>query len=241
MKIVSILTYLGVIIMMIKQKKHLAIAVSLAATIGLGAATNAQAVDFTATATVENTLAVTNLADFAVGTVFATVTGAALTNGVGALVISPTGAVTDPADSASVQLINLGTPVPAQGSVDMTSSFSLTLPDTSTVDAADFVANAGGGADTEITAGATVTELVHSSGDPAVPSLFMMHFTVGDVSGGTATEGTSHVGDFTVAPDFGATTYVFNIGATVTTEPTSAAASYQAGVYTGTFAVTATY
>ncbi len=227
--------------MITMQKKRLAIAVSVAGAIGLGAST-AQAEDFGASATLENTLTVTVVNDLDVGTVFATVTGAALTNGVGALVIAAAdGAITDPTDSASVNLVSLGTATPAQGSIAMTADFNMVLPDTSAVDATDFVANAGGAADTEITAGAGVTELVHSSANPSVPSLYLMHFTVSDVSGATSAEGTTNVGDFTITQDFGETEYVFNIGATVTTEPTAAAATYQAGVYSGTFAVTASY
>jgi hypothetical protein len=225
--------------MNIKQKKHLALAVSMAATIGLGAATSAQAVDFTASATVENTLVVTNLVDFDLGTVFATTTGTALTDGVGALVIAPGGTTTDPTDSATVQLINLGTPVPAQGSVAMAADFNLTLPDTSTIDAADFAADAGSSLVNITNGTGNAVELVHSSANPSVPSLWLMHFAVGDVSGGTV--GTETAGVWPVTQAFGSTSYVFNIGATVTTEPTASVMSYQAGVYSGTFTVTASY
>ena len=228
--------------MMMKQKKNLAVAVTVVATIGLGVSTS-QAVNFTASGSVENTLAVTSISDFDLGVLFATANAASASDGVGALVIGPDGTTTDPStDSASVQFINLGTPVGAQGSVDMAATFDLVLPDTSTVTATDFAANAGGTADTEITAGTTITELQHSSLNPSVPSLYLMHFTVGDVSGGAATEGTTNQGDFTVVPGFGQTTYVFNIGGTVTTKPfTSAQESYQAGVYSGSFTVTASY
>lgn len=217
---------------------RLTLAMATAGVLGLN---TAQAVDFTASATVENTLTVTNLLDMDLGTLFATSTGTALTDGVGALVVAPDGTVTDPADSATVQFINLGTPVPAQGSVAIAADFFLTMPDTSAVDAADFVANAGGTADTEITAGAGVTELFHESLNPTAPSLYLMHFTVGDVSGGTSAEGTPNVGDFTITQEFGETTYVFNIGGTVTTKPTAATENYQAGVYSGIFTVTASY
>ena len=61
---------------------------------------------------------------------------------------------------------------------------------------------------------------------------------------------TINVGDFTVTQDFGETTYVFNIGATLTTQPGAAlttagtsadAIPYQEGLYSGTFEVTASY
>ena len=226
--------------MMIIQKNRLAIALSVAGVVSLGTST-AQAVDFTASATLENTLTVTNINDFDIGTVFATSTAVSLITGVGALVIAPDGSVTDPTDSATVQLISLSTPVPAQGSVDMTASFDLTLPNTVLTLPADFAVDAGASLITITDGTGNATELVHSSANPVVPSLYLTHFTVGDVSGGTSVEGTTNVGDFTVTPGFGETTYVFNVGATVTTEPSTSLQSYQAGVYSGTFAVTAAY
>lgn len=116
------------------RKQHLVIAVAGAVTAGTF---TAHAADFSANATLQNTLTVVSVLDFDIGTVFATATGAALANGVGALVISPEGIVSDPADSATVSLTSLTNPVAAQGSVAMTADFSLTLPDTSTIDAAD--------------------------------------------------------------------------------------------------------
>ena len=57
------------------------------------------------------------------------------------------------------------------------------------------------------------------------------------------TEGTANTGAFAVAQAFGETTFVFNIGATITTEPNDSgtAIEYQEGDYTGTFEVTAAY
>jgi hypothetical protein len=224
--------------MMNLRKKRLAIAV--AGVVSLGAPT-AQATDFGASATLQNTLTVTSVLDFDVGSVFATVTGAALTNGVGAIVISPEGTVTDPTDSVTINLISLSTPVPAQGSIGITSDFTLTLPDTTAADPDDFAANAGTTLATITGGTANATELVHSSANPSVPSLFLMHFTIGDVSGGASTENNTYDGDFSVVQSFGETTYVFNIGATLTTEPTASQETYQEGLYSGTFAVTASY
>lgn len=227
--------------MMKIQNKRLAITASVAAAVSLGAST-AQAVDFTASATLENTLTVTNVQDLDIGTVFATVTGAALANGVGALEIAPDGSVTDPTDSATVELISLAAPTAAQGSVDMAADFNLVLPDTTAIKAVDFDDDTTSSSLVTITNGTgNATELVHSSANPSVPSLYLMHFTVGDVSGGTNAENATNDGDFTITQGFGETSYVFNIGGTVTTEPTTSAATYQAGVYSGTFAVTAAY
>ncbi len=224
---------------MMKIQRNL-LAIAVAGAVGLGAST-AQAVDFTASATVENTLTVTNITNFDAGTLFATVTGAALANGVGAIVIGADASATDPTDSATVQLINLGTPIPAQGSVTMAADFDLTLDDTSTIDAADFPDDVASSSLVNITNGTgNATELVHSSGDPSVPSLWLMHYDIGDVSGGTV--GAETAGVWPITQGFGQTTYVFNIGGTVTTEPSSAGAlSYQAGTYSGTFTVTASY
>jgi hypothetical protein len=225
------------ITMMNIRKTHLAIAV--AGAVGLGAST-AHAADFDATATIQNTLTVTNVLDFDLGTVFATVTGAAYTNGVGALVISPTGVLTSPSTSATILLTSLSTPVPAQASVAMTSDFNLVFPVTSTIDVDDFVDDGGTGLIENILSAGV--ELIHSSGNPTVPSLYLMHFTVGDVSGGVAGADATFTGGFAVEQDFGESTYVFNIGATLTTEPAdSGALTYQEGVYSGTFAVTAEY
>ncbi len=230
--------------MMNTRKKRLA--VTVAGAISLSASV-AQAEDFNATATLQNTLAVTSLQDFDLGSLFATVTGTASTEGVGALIISPLGAVSDPTDSGSINLTSLAAPTAAQGSVDMAATFTLQLPKTDVIDAGDFAA------DTSTTLNADLLaegiELVHDSANPSVPSLWLMHFTVGDVSGGASTvPGSANDGTFQITPDFGETTFVFNIGATVTTEPggfdstnTTYPATYQEGTYAGTFVVTAAY
>ena len=185
----------------------------------------------------ENTLAVTSvLPNLDLGTLFAATNGAAANNGVGALVIAPDGSVSDPADSATVKLISLGTPAAAQGSVDMASNFTLTFPNTSTYLAADFLT---GGVDL-LAALAVTTRLQHSSFTGL--SLYLTHFTLGDVSGGTSAEGSTNNGIFTIIKGATDTTYVFNIGATVTTAPFDTAQdTYQPGNYTGTFTVTASY
>lgn len=227
--------------MMKFQKKYLIVAI--AGSMGLGTIA-AHAADFGASATVQTSLEVTVVQDFDLGTISAVETGAALTDGVAALVIDSDGVVTDPADSAAVDLTNLGTPVPAQGSVAMLADFNLIFPNTSGIDAADFAANAGTGLIADITdPNSNTVELVHESGNAAVPSLFLMHFTVGAVSGGVAAaEATPNDGRFPISQDFGETTFVFNIGATITTKPNATTAeSYQEGVYAGTFEVTAEY
>jgi hypothetical protein len=225
--------------MMIQQKK-LVIAVACAVSLGVS---TAQAADFTATATLENTLTVSNITEMDLGTVFATVTGDTEADGVGALVMSPAGVVTTAATtSASVKLISLVAGTGAQGSVDMANDFTLTLPATNSIAEDDFDDGANT-LETEI-AGSAI-ELRHDSANPDVPSLYLMHFTIEDVSGGTSVETATHDGDFTITPGFGGTTYVFNIGGTITTEPKlgtgGAEENYQTGAYAGTFLVTASY
>ncbi len=223
---------------MIYRNKHLAIAMPLVLAVILGAST-AQAANFSASAVLENTLSITNVRSFDMGAVYASVTGATQANGVGALVVAPDGSVTDPADSSTVQLTSLSPPVPAQGSVGMVANFELQFPNTSAIDAANFADGASALGPLLMANG---IELVHESAHPNVPSLYLMHFTVSDVSGGKVGSQTiTNDGRFPVLASFGESTYVFNIGATVTTEPSDLEQSYQRGVYSGTFSVTGSY
>lgn len=221
--------------MMTMNKTRLALAVAGAVSL---VSVTAHAADFGATTTLQNTLEVTVVQELDLGTIFATATGTSAAEGVGALVIAALdGAVTDPAtDSAEVNLTSLSAPTPAQGSVAMAADFTLTFTDTSAIDAATF--GAAGSANI-----ATVgIPLSHESADPAVPDLFLMHFTVADVSGGVSTENAPNDGSFEIEQDFGETEFVFNIGATLTTAPfDTAVATYEAGIYAGTFEVTAAY
>lgn len=225
--------------MMNTRKTRLAMAVAGAVTL---TASTAQAETFTASGAVAMTLAVTSLVDLNVGTLFATVTGGTTANGVAALVIGADGTVTDPTDSASVSLTSLGAPTVGQGSVDMITNFTLTFPDTDNIDVLDFEANAVGGADSGAILNITSSgiELAHESGNSTVPSLWLMHFEVTADSGGTISAADND-GIYEVLPGFGDTTFVFNIGATVTTEPSASVQTYQEGNYIGTYEVTAAY
>ncbi|WP_169727542.1 hypothetical protein [Granulosicoccus antarcticus] len=228
-------------------------AVAVAGTLSLMAST-AQAAEFTASTTLQNTLAVTAISPLDIGTVFAASTGADIGDGVGVMNIAGDGTVDYTNSSTTIKLMSLGTPVPAQGSVDSASDFKLILPDTNlflattfadgsgTLEAAFSDANLGN-------AGYEAVEL-RVSADDTIPALYLVHFKVGDVSGGAASEdGTANDGIWDVDMDFGETTYVFNIGATVVTQPgiesaTGAAdgdLAYEEGTYSGTFEVTASY
>ena len=242
--------------MMKMRKQRLAVAV--AGTFCLMAST-AQAAEFTASTTLQNTLAVTTISPLDIGTVFAASTGANAGEGLGVMNIAADGTVSYDNSSTTVRLMSLGTPVPAQGSVDSASDFKLTLPDTSgfttasfpddtgTELEADFITNIG----TTLSPGEGLEAVeLRVSADESIPALYLLHFQVGDVSGGVATEGaTANAGEWTVDMDFGETTYVFNIGATVTTQPGIESATdaddgdlaYEEGTYSGTFQVTASY
>ena len=230
--------------MMNLRKQHLAVAV--AGAFSLMVAT-AQAADFNATTTLQNTLTVVSLQDFDIGTVFASSTANAIAEGVGALEIAPDGTVGEASTaSTTVSLISLGAPTPAQGSVDMAADFDLQLPNTSGIDPASFTANSPATLGTMLINKAATppyAELTHESGDTEIPSLFLVHFLIEDVSGGISTAGATNTGAYAIEQEFGETTYVFNVGATLTTEPGNgtAAQNYEEGIYSGTFEITASY
>lgn len=234
--------------MMLMRKTGLSIATAGVVTFG---AASVYAVDFNATTTLQNTLAVTVVNDFDIGAVFATETAQnfvpgtspVTSGGVGAVTIAADGTATNlTADSVDVTLTSLGTPTPAQGSVDVVGNFTIVLPDTSTIDPSDFPGAAGV---TNITTAGI--PLVHESANPAVPNLYMMHFVVEAVSGGTVdafvAPATPEEGIWSITQGFGETSFVFNIGATITTQPNDSGEGlvYQEGTYSGTFPVTASY
>ena len=128
----------------------------------------------------------------------------------------------------------------------MVNNFTLVFSNTSFIETADFIGT------TDIAALATqgdpttsgnAVALVHEDNNPAVPDLYMLHFTVEAVSGGEVEEAALNTGVFEVTQEFGETTFVFNIGATITTEPNNSTEGvpYQEGIYSGTFEVTAEY
>ncbi|MDB3936378.1 hypothetical protein N9383_06640, partial [Granulosicoccus sp.] len=72
--------------MIFNKKKRVTMAVAGAVSLGTS---SVYAADFNASTTLQNTLEITVVQDFDIGTVFATETGTALTDGVGAFVIDP--------------------------------------------------------------------------------------------------------------------------------------------------------
>lgn len=219
------------------QKRYVALAVCGA----LGASSYvAYAETFNAGASLVNTLAITVDNDFDIGGVFATATGTQVTDGVAAIVIDADGTVTPNANSA-VSLTSISAPTPAQGTVAVNSDFTLIPPNTSGITTAQFADQT---AISIIDPVNNAVELAHDSGNTAVPSLYLMHFTVGALTGGTvqpAAGGTANDGVHSVTLDFAAAEFSFAIGGTVTTEPLTGAAAYQEGTYSGSFEVTAEY
>ena len=217
--------------------------VAVASVIGLGS-TIAQAEDFDATAELQNTLAITVVNDLDLGTLFATTTGAALSEGVGALVISAAdGLATAPTTNGEVTLTSLSGSAAASGTIDVLQDLTLILPDTNTITEAQFDGT-GLASDTMSVGGAI--ELTNDAAAAGNPSLWLMHFTVASATTGTTTttetgdpaNGGRYSVDVTAAGE-----YSFTVGATVTTAPYDGTAqqSYEAGTYGGTFSVIAEY
>ena len=213
-------------------------------------ASAAMAADFDVSAEVQNALTVTNVADLNLGTIFATT---ASTGTVSILRFLPGGSA-DPVGSGAGPLLALGGYVPAQAAIEVgaTTTFTVTLP--------EFVV-AGTGtngalvpADTALLTGLddeSAVELVIQGGNPGVAKLYLVNFRAGNATN-VATTGGFNCVTLTVAaadgntcdvtPAFfasGTQTVGFNIGADLVTEAT--ALPYEAGIYEGTFEVTATY
>ena len=234
--------------MMNIRKQRLAIAV--AGTFSL-LGSMAQAAEFSATTDLQNTLAVTVISPLDIGSIFAAKTGVNAAAGLGAMTIAADGTVDNTLSSATVKVLSLGTPVPAQGSVDSTADFTLQLPDTSGYDESEWSDGTGTNLVAEFittigTTGLEATEL-RVSADESIPALYLVHFTVAD-AGDTSDSVTERTGAGTydgiwdVDMGFGETTFVFNIGATVVTQPGQGTAlNYEEGTYSGTFEVTAAY
>jgi len=200
---------------------------------------SASAVDFNASADVQNALAVTVVQDLTFGTLFA---ANANDQGVASLVLTPAGAISQgsalptnggaPGDEPS--FLSLGGEQPARGSVASASSFTLTVPNLPQAG----LESAGDGSGAFVSA-AGIAVTVNS--DPDEAAFYLTDFTVGDLVGGDVASG-SNPGDFDIDPNFGVTDVEFGIGATINTDGAGGLRdSYQAATYTGTFEVTASF
>lgn len=213
---------------------------------GLMMAGTANAVDFTASATVQNALTVTNVAEMNLGTLFATT---AADDAYKYITLAPDGTMGIALGAASVTLLGLGGQSAAQASVTVgnTTPFTVTLPTAEIADGATTSLEDTGAIGTVITAIGAVTDVIEVRlTDPAVARFQLVNFTVGSVTGGTPTAAecadiTDDAVTCSLTPDFGATEVGFSIGATIVTDVSGTRTSYEAGDYTGTFTVTASY
>ena len=220
------------------RKNYVTLAV--AGVLGLGASV-ALAVDFPANATVQNVLAVDIVNEFELGTLFAVNTGDIPADGVGRLKISAAdGSVSTIGTIAAgaPPLTSIVTPTPGTGTVSIVADFTLQFPNTATIDEAGMAG--AGNTLAEYQSEAVPLNLDGGTGTEA--ALWLMHFTVSDVIGGEATEATANTGTFNVVRDGASTEYTFNIGATITTQPTEGTSlDYTAGLYSGTILIEASY
>ncbi len=218
-----------------------------AALIGIMMSGTAAAVDFTASATVQNALTVTNVADMNLGTLFATNASATAYK---YITLAPDGTMNTAAGAASITLLGLGGQSAAQASVAVgnTTQFTVTLPSAEVANATPLETT--GAVTASITAIKGVTDVVEVRvTDPSVARFQLVNFTIGSVTGGTAGAECADITDDAITcaltPDFGSTEVGFNIGATIVTDLNSSGAgdrdAYQAAAYSGTFTVTASY
>jgi hypothetical protein len=195
-------------------------------------ASSVLAEDFSATADVQTTLAITIVQDLNFGTLNAV---SASSGEVDSLTLQPDGTfVTGPATSTVVNLVSLGGTVqPAQGSVATSNIFTLDLPDDITTPAAGSLDSSG-----------EAVEMTIAGGDPDVAKFLIGNFVVGEIVNGVDTTGGA-APDVEIDPDFGATDVTFNIGADIFTDDGAgnggARVAYEDGTYSGTFTVTAAF
>jgi len=197
----------------------------------------ASAVTFNATATVQNALTVTKVADLNLGTLFATTaSGAAYKY----MTIGTDGTMSAPLGAATVTLMSLGGQSAGSATVAVgnTTAFTVTLPSGTAA-----VENTGAVAGT-ITALAALTAPAIAEvklADPAVARFTLINFRAGTPTGGTAAAGCATANTCLLTPSFGSTSVGFGVGATIVTDVSGTRTAYQAGSYTGSFAVTASY
>lgn len=221
--------------MTIQYKKS---ALALASIAGFALAATASAATFNVTTDVENALTVTVVQDLSFGSVFATAAVGAADDEYSTLVLLPNGQFDDDESLAvtGVPLMSLGGATAARGSITVggTTPITVTLPD------ATATLHAAGTAAAYVESGAPISLRIGGpSGDPAVARFHLVNFTLGDVTGGTA--GAAATNTYPVTPAFGSTAVEFGIGATIATDTNGTRTTYEAGTYSGSFEVTASY
>ena len=202
------------------------------------------AATFDASADVQNALDVTQVQPMSFGTLFAVRAVSGDADRYSFITLQPEGGFDDTlahegetAGGDSIPLISLGGSQPAIGSVAVgsTATFQLTLPD-------GVSAGVAGDPETDVvglSGTVPVLRIGGAGGDPAVARFSLTNFTLGNLTGGTAAAPTGSV--FPVTPSFGSTEVQFGIGATIITDTSGSRTTYEAGTYSGTFEVTASY
>jgi hypothetical protein len=209
--------------------------VASAAILGMAISGVASATDFNVNATVQNALTVTKVADMNLGTLFATT---ASNTAYKYITLAPAGTMNTAAGAATIILLGLGGQSAADASVAVgnTTPFTVTLPShTAAVEATGAV----GGVITALQGLASPVEVALA--DPSVARFTLIDFRAGAPTGGTAAAGCATTATCVLTPSFGSTSVGFKIGATIVTDVSGTRTAYQAGSYTGTFAVTASY
>jgi len=233
--------------MNLNNKTNKVASAGVAAVLSMAMAGVASAETFNANASVQTTVAITNIIDMELGSLFATsAAGSANTDSYSMLVLNADGtygAKVEGPDAVKHPLISLGGQAAATASVVVSSTapITLTLPDAE-VTAANF--------NVLVTAGDSIaaanTVVAVAAADPAVAEFQLFNFTVGEVTGGTDVAACTNVTDGDIdtcvlTPTFGSTQLDFAIGASVVTDVVNAKTAYQPTTYTGTFDVTASY
>lgn len=221
--------------MTIQYKKS---ALALAGIAGFALAATASAATFNVTTDVENALTVTVVQDLSFGSVFATTAVDDTLTGYSTLVLLPNGQFDDTESEvvSGVPLLSLGGATAARGSITVgsTTPITVTLPD------AAATLHAGGTPAAYVGSGTSISLRIGGpTGDPSVARFHLVNFTLGDVTGGTAAAAVGQ--DYPITPAFGSTTVEFGIGATIATDTSGTRTTYEAGVYSGTFEVVASY
>lgn len=226
------------------SSKRVLLGAAAAGVLSLGATLPAHAVDMTVTATVQNTLTAAVVSELSFGQLFVTqALPAASSSGVRAPGTAGTAALTGIAVGTGMTFMSLGGSTRGEVSVaipaNSTTPYNVTLSGlTDSVKTAD---------DCGAATSDGVLQLVHDSGNPAVPKFNVHTWTLGAGTGTTTVTpvvptGTDGTAKGTVTPAFGAGPSVFNLGATISTECVTAAAPYQdTGTYVGTLTIEVGY
>lgn len=202
-------------------------------------AASLQAEEFSASATIQNTVAVEKVQDMDFGVLYAS---GANNKAVAGLKLAPEGGITSVtpilvdaagATTDAPKFLSLGDGQAARGLINSGLNVTISVPEGKSAELAD-------GSAWDATKGVPLSV----NADGTEPRFFLVDFEVGDVVGGTAATGTNP-GDFDITADFGVESIEFGIGATIFTDGGAGNGTikekYQAALYTGTFEVEASY